>query len=116
MSSFAAILQAPESSGKLSYRFCTAEVRGSNPASPTLTQRQSFLTCDSDDVSSVRLTLLIGWLQRHVSRQGGDPVQPSAHRRVGCEVESALRGHRRVNVEGDVGYSGAISDEELAVA
>jgi hypothetical protein len=113
---FAAILQASEISSKVSCRLCTAEVRGSNPASPTLTQRQSFLTCDSDDVSSVRLTLLIGRLQWHVSRQGGDPVQPSAHHRVGFEVESPLRGDRRVNVEGDVGHCWAISDEELAVA
>jgi hypothetical protein len=32
---FAAILQAPESSGKVWRRLCTAEVRGSNPLGST---------------------------------------------------------------------------------
>src|SRR5215217_3938163 len=97
-------------------RLHTAEVAGSNPASPTLAQQRSCVTCDSDDASSILVTLLTGRLQRHVSGQGGDPVQPNAHRRVGFEVESALGGDGRVDVEGDVGHCGAISDEELAVA
>jgi hypothetical protein len=94
----------------------TAEVAGSIPASPALTQRQSCVTCDLDYASGILVSLLTGRLQRHVSGQGGDPVQPNAHRRVGSEVEAALGGDGRVNVEGDVGYGGAISDEELAVA
>jgi hypothetical protein len=32
---FAGILQAPESSSNVSYRLCTAEVRGSNPLGST---------------------------------------------------------------------------------
>jgi hypothetical protein len=36
ISGFAAILQAPETSSKLSCRLCTAEVRGSNPLGSTL--------------------------------------------------------------------------------
>jgi hypothetical protein len=90
--------------------------QGFDPSIATLTQRQSCVTCDAEGASSILLPLLTGLLQRHVTRQGGDPVQPSAHRRVGFEVDSALRGDGRVNVEGDVGHCGAISNEELAVA
>jgi hypothetical protein len=58
-------------------------------------------------------TLLTRRLQRYVPGQGGDPPQPGAHPRVGFEVEATLLGNGRVNVEGDVGHGGAISDEEL---
>src|SRR5829696_743354 len=85
-----------------------------DPSIAALTQRQSCVTCDSGYASGILLTLLTGRPQRHVSGQGGDPLQPNAHRRVGSEVEAALEGDGRVNVEGDVGYCGAISDEELA--
>ena len=94
----------------------TAEVAGSNPASPTLIQRQSCVTSNSDGASVLPVTLLTGRLQRHIPWQGGDPVQPSTHRRVGFEVEAALMGNGRVNVEGDVGHRRVISDAELAVA
>src|SRR5215210_30438 len=85
-----------------------------DPSIAALTQRQSCITCDSGYALGILVTLLTGRPQRHVSGQGGDPLQPNAHRRVGSEVEATLMGDGRVNVEGDVGYCGAISNEELA--
>jgi hypothetical protein len=55
-------------------------------------------------------------LQRYIHRQGGNPLQPCAQRRVGFEVEAALGGDGWVNVEGDIGYCGPISHEDLMVA
>ena len=116
MSLFAGILHTPETPCKLTHCLHTAEVAGSIPASPPLTQRQPYVTCDSGDASSILVILLTRWLQQYVSRQCGDPLQPNAHRRVGFEVEATLGGDGRVNVEGDIGYCGAVSDEELVVA
>jgi hypothetical protein len=79
---------------------------------------RSFVIDASDlgGASGLLVALLTGRLQRHVPGQGGNPVQPNAHPRVGFEVEATLVGDRRVNVEGDVSDRGTISDKELAVA
>ena len=75
---------------------------------------------ESPSVDSRKLpsqeTLLTRRLQRHVPGQSGDTLQPSAHPRVGFEVEATLLGNGRVNVEGNVGHCGEISDEELTLA
>ena len=62
---------------------------------------------------------------RHPPNQVASAVRIQAMRRsapakraprVGFEVEATLGGDGRVNVEGDIGYCGAVSDEELVVA
>src|SRR3954447_6701409 len=89
----------------------------SNSASPTLTEQHSYVTCGSGGAAGLLVNnLLTGRLQRYVSGQGDDPVQPCTHRRVGVEVEATLGSEGRVNVESNVGHCGAISDEELTVA
>ena len=52
---------------------------------------------------------------RDVARLGGDALEPRADRRIGLELEPALRGDVRVGVERDVGDRVALADEELAL-
>src|SRR5829696_4112366 len=65
-------------------------------------------------MSSSPCTILTG--RQHVARQGGDPLQPSTHRREALQVVAALRTETRVHIEGHVRDRGAIPNEIFAVA